>query len=72
LLRARQGRRRSERRDLQRIPRPRWQHFWLMILFVGFFVIHIGQVALAGWSNFRSMVTGYEAVDMRRKFPPHH
>ncbi|MGI8638634.1 MAG: cytochrome b/b6 domain-containing protein [Pyrinomonadaceae bacterium] len=40
----------------------RWEHFWLMILFVGFFVVHVIQVALAGWSNFRSMVTGYEIV----------
>lgn len=41
----------------------RWLHFWLMILFVLFFVVHIVQVALAGWSNFRSMITGYEAVN---------
>ncbi|HEY0426304.1 MAG TPA: cytochrome b/b6 domain-containing protein [Pyrinomonadaceae bacterium] len=40
----------------------RWWHFWLMILFVLFFVVHIAQVAFAGWSNFRSMITGYEAV----------
>ena len=40
----------------------RWLHFWLMILFVLFFVVHIIQVALAGWSNFRSMITGYEAI----------
>ncbi|MGI8786759.1 MAG: cytochrome b/b6 domain-containing protein [Pyrinomonadaceae bacterium] len=38
----------------------RWEHFWLMILFILFFVVHVVQVALAGWSNFRSMVTGYE------------
>ena len=47
----------------------RWQHFWLMIAFVGFFVVHIAQVALAGWSNFRSMITGYEAVDVETKIP---
>ncbi len=40
----------------------RWEHFWIMILFVLFFVVHIAQVALAGWSNFRSMITGYEIV----------
>lgn len=40
----------------------RWLHFWLMILFMLFFVVHIIQVALAGWSNFRSMITGYEAI----------
>ena len=41
----------------------RWLHFWLMILFVLFFVVHVFQVALAGWSNFRSMISGYETVD---------
>jgi thiosulfate reductase cytochrome b subunit len=40
----------------------RWEHFWLMILFVLFFVVHVVQVALAGWSNFRSMITGREIV----------
>ncbi len=40
----------------------RWEHFWLMVLFVLFFAVHVVQVALAGWSNFRSMVTGYEIV----------
>ena len=38
----------------------RWQHFWLMILFVAFFAIHVVQVALAGWGNFRSIITGWE------------
>ena len=41
----------------------RWEHFWLMILFVLFFVVHVIQVALAGWSNFRSMITGHEIID---------
>lgn len=41
----------------------RWMHFWLTILFVLFFLVHIVQVAIAGWSNFRSMITGYEIVD---------
>lgn len=41
----------------------RWIHFWLTILFVLFFAVHVFQVALAGWSNFRSMITGYEVVD---------
>jgi thiosulfate reductase cytochrome b subunit len=45
----------------------RWEHFWLMIFFVMFFVVHVVQVALAGWSNFRSMITGYEAVDSKDK-----
>ena len=37
-------------------------HFWLTILFVVYFVIHVAQVARAGWGNFRSIVTGYEVV----------
>ncbi len=41
----------------------RWLHFWLTILFVLFFAVHVFQVALAGWSNFRSMITGYDIVD---------
>ena len=38
----------------------RWLHFWLTMAFLGFFVIHVAQVVLAGWNNFRSMVSGYE------------
>ena len=38
----------------------RWEHFWLTMAFLGFFVVHVGQVVLAGWNNFRSMVTGLE------------
>jgi hypothetical protein len=30
--------------------------------FCGFFVVHVVQVVLAGWNNFRSMVSGYEIV----------
>lgn len=41
----------------------RWVHFWLTILFVLFFLVHIIQVAIAGWSNFRSMITGYDVID---------
>lgn len=41
----------------------RWIHFWLTILFVLFFAVHVFQVVMAGWSNFRSMITGYEMVD---------
>ncbi len=41
----------------------RWEHFWLMVLFVLFFAVHVVQVALAGWSNFRSMITGYDIID---------
>jgi thiosulfate reductase cytochrome b subunit len=38
----------------------RWEHFWITMGFVGFFIIHIMQVILAGWNNFRSMVSGFE------------
>ena len=41
----------------------RFEHFWLMILFVLFFGVHVVQVVLAGWGNFRSMITGYDVVD---------
>ncbi len=41
----------------------RWIHFWLTMGFVGFFAVHVVQVVLAGWRNFRSMVTGYDVVD---------
>jgi thiosulfate reductase cytochrome b subunit len=41
----------------------RWIHFWLTIGFVLFFVVHVVQVVLAGWSNFRSMVSGYDVVE---------
>jgi thiosulfate reductase cytochrome b subunit len=40
----------------------RWEHFWLTMGFCGFFVVHVGQVILTGWNNFRSMVSGYEIV----------
>lgn len=35
-------------------------HFALTIGYVVFFLIHVGQVILAGWNNFRAMVTGFE------------
>ncbi len=38
----------------------RWEHFWLTMGFCAFFLVHVGQVILAGWNNFRSMVSGYE------------
>lgn len=45
----------------------RWEHFWLTTVFVLFFVVHIIQVALAGWANFRSMITGHEIVEAEIK-----
>jgi len=38
-------------------------HFAVTIGFLGFFVVHILQVLRSGFSNFWSMVTGYELVD---------
>jgi len=35
-------------------------HFALTIGYVLFFLIHIIQVIIAGWNNFRAMVTGFE------------
>ncbi|MEJ7709978.1 MAG: hypothetical protein WKF84_08980 [Pyrinomonadaceae bacterium] len=40
----------------------RWEHFWLTVLYVLFFVVHVAQVIKAGWNNFRSMITGYEIL----------
>jgi thiosulfate reductase cytochrome b subunit len=40
----------------------RFEHFWLAIGTVAFFVIHVAQVVRAGWNNFRSMVSGYELL----------
>jgi thiosulfate reductase cytochrome b subunit len=38
----------------------RWEHFWLTMGFCAFFLVHVLQVAFAGWNNFRSMVSGLE------------
>jgi thiosulfate reductase cytochrome b subunit len=37
-------------------------HFALTIGYVLFFVIHIVQVILAGWNNFRSVISGFEII----------
>lgn len=42
-------------------------HFVLTIGYVLFFVIHIVQVILAGWNNFRSVISGFEIVDDQNK-----
>jgi thiosulfate reductase cytochrome b subunit len=44
----------------------RFEHFYLGLGYVLFFVVHIAQVVRAGWNNFRAMVTGYEVVEERR------
>ena len=38
----------------------RFEHFWLTMGYLAFFVIHIAQVVRAGWNNFQSIVTGVE------------
>jgi thiosulfate reductase cytochrome b subunit len=52
----------------------RWLHFWITMSFLGFFVVHVVQVVLAGWNNFRSMVSGREiqsveaaSIEMERR-----
>ncbi len=40
----------------------RWEHFWLTVGYVLFFITHVAQVVRAGWGNFQSIVTGYEVV----------
>ncbi|MDR6942292.1 cytochrome b/b6 domain-containing protein [Mucilaginibacter pocheonensis] len=42
-------------------------HFALTIGYVFFFVIHIVQVILAGWNNFRSVISGFEVVNEEPK-----
>lgn len=38
-------------------------HFALTMGYLLFFVVHVVQVVLAGWNNFRSIVIGYEVAD---------
>lgn len=40
----------------------RIEHFILTVGYVLFFVIHLIQVILAGWNNFRAMVAGFEVI----------
>ncbi|SDE20589.1 Thiosulfate reductase cytochrome b subunit [Mucilaginibacter pineti] len=42
-------------------------HFALTIGYVLFFVIHIVQVVLAGWNNFRSVISGFEVINENPK-----
>lgn len=45
----------------------RFIHFWTTMGFVGFFLIHVGQVVKTGWNNFRGMITGLEIVTEEEK-----
>ena len=38
-------------------------HFTMTIGLILFFLVHVVQVARAGWNNFRSMITGYVVED---------
>lgn len=42
----------------------RAEHFILTILFCIFFLVHIVQVAIAGWNNFAAMVRGFETKNI--------
>lgn len=41
----------------------RIEHFALTIGYVLFFIIHVVQVMMAGWNNFRSLIAGFEVVE---------
>ncbi|MBK0379861.1 cytochrome b/b6 domain-containing protein [Mucilaginibacter sp. SD-g] len=42
-------------------------HFILTIGYVLFFLVHVIQVILAGWNNFRSVISGFEIVNDKPK-----
>jgi thiosulfate reductase cytochrome b subunit len=42
----------------------RLEHFVLTIGYCVFFLVHLVQVILAGWKNFRSMVTGFDVMHL--------
>lgn len=44
-------------------------HFALTVGYVLFFLVHIIQVALAGWNNFRAMITGFEVKKIKEEIP---
>jgi DMSO/TMAO reductase YedYZ molybdopterin-dependent catalytic subunit/thiosulfate reductase cytochrome b subunit len=44
-------------------------HFILTMGYILFFVVHIVQVILAGWNNFRSVITGFEVVPVPNPGP---
>src|SRR6476659_9133259 len=47
----------------------RAEHFIFTILFTLFFLVHILQVIIAGWNNFRGMITGFEVVPSLSPLP---
>jgi thiosulfate reductase cytochrome b subunit len=44
-------------------------HFTLTVLYLVFFAVHVLQVIVAGWNNFRSMVHGWEIVNEEERTP---
>ncbi|MHB8635458.1 MAG: cytochrome b/b6 domain-containing protein [Fimbriimonadaceae bacterium] len=48
----------------------RWFHFWTTMLLCLFFLVHVAQVARAGWNNFRGMVTGHVLEYRSRRTSP--
>ena len=38
-------------------------HFALTIGYVFFFLIHVFQVLMTGWNNFRSVISGFEVIE---------
>jgi thiosulfate reductase cytochrome b subunit len=42
-------------------------HFVITIAFVLFFIVHVLQVIIAGWNNFRSMITGWSIENKEPK-----
>ncbi len=44
----------------------RIEHFVLTIGYLLFFLIHITQVFIAGWNNFRSVIAGFEVLENKK------
>ena len=44
-------------------------HFWSTIALFGFFLVHVVQVARAGWRQFVPMITGVERIDVSEATP---
>lgn len=47
-------------------------HFVLTLGYLLFFIVHIVQVTIAGWNNFRSVVAGFEVIEINDKSVPEH
>jgi thiosulfate reductase cytochrome b subunit len=38
-------------------------HYLIAVAFMAFFLVHVAQVARAGWNKFRAMITGWEVEE---------